>query len=128
MSAFFIKHVLPLGHIGKGSTPPSYNRVTVKRNKVLLKPFIVVILTYTEVHRTTKSQKQKKHQTYEWYFLVFNYLGYSFLNLRDTKPIIPNAKMASVVGSGAVTALILDIEPSAHHSSLLLEVKRRKKK
>lgn len=103
MAAFFIKHVLPLGHIGKGSTPPSYNRVTVKRNKVLLKPSIVVILTYTEVHRTTKSQKQKKGQTYQWCSLVFISFGYNFLNLRDAKPMMPNAKMARVDGSGTAT-------------------------
>jgi hypothetical protein len=54
MAAFFIKTVLTLGHIGKGSTPPSYNRVTVKRNKVLLKPSSVAILTYTDWHITTK--------------------------------------------------------------------------
>jgi hypothetical protein len=54
MSAFFIKHVLALGHIGKGSTPPSYNRVTVKRNKVHLKSSSIVILTYTDWHITTK--------------------------------------------------------------------------
>ena len=31
---------------------------------------------------------------------VLNRLNYCFLNLRDAKPIMPNAKIARVVGSG----------------------------
>lgn len=37
-----------------------------------------------------------------WCFM-FNRFGYCFLNRRDAKPIIPNAKMARVEGSGTET-------------------------